>query len=139
MIGDSDRDQGVIEQASKARLTLPVEQAGYELLGSESRHGGRELQFQHLALRGRHRLPTGDPVASVSQRWFDAFHLIGELVAQKFVEERLDDDLVFVAVIAEAIAGAYGLQPVDQVAGLLLVAGLIHWDSVKSASGPGIR
>ena len=50
----------------------------------------------------------------------DAFDLVGELVVEEFVEEDLGDDFELVAIVAEAVAGADGLEIVDEGGGFFL-------------------
>ena len=106
-----------IEEDGEVALRHCVVEVGDCLVRTQFRSRWRQIgeQVFHLALR--ERVVCGIPfragleaVAVIG----DVLRLVAELVVEVFVEEHLDDDLVLVAVVAEAEAAARLLERVDE-------------------------
>jgi hypothetical protein len=59
------------------------------------------------------------PTLRLGECRLDFLGLKGELVVEELVEKNLGDDLEFVAIVAQTVGGANGLEAVDQLAGAL--------------------
>ena len=94
------------------------------MLGAEMGGAIAELHEEHFVV-GLRELANGFfPGVGLGELWLDALDLVGEFVVEEFVEKDLGDDLVFVAVIAEAVVGADGFEIINEGGGLELeVAG----------------
>ena len=79
-----------------------------------------ELHQQHLVIPFLIFSQRIFPRFRLSERRIDALDFIRELVVKKFIKENLGDNLIFVAVVAEAKIGTDTFQVIDQGGGLFL-------------------
>ena len=88
------------------------------MLGPELGRAIAELHEEQFVIGLFHFPQGGFPGVRLGEGGLDAFDLVREFVVEELVEEDLGDDLVFVAVIAEAVVGTDGLEVVDEGGGL---------------------
>jgi hypothetical protein len=127
-----DGEEGGVQGFREVRLVLPAVEGGEEMLRPEVGGAIAELHEEHFVIAVLHLAQLVLPGSGLGELRVDAFHLMGEFVVEELVEEDLGDDLVFVAVIAEAVVGADGLEVVDEGDGLDLEVAGGHGERVTS-------
>ena len=130
-IEGGDGEQGGIEGFREVVLVLAGVKGGEEMLGPEVGGAIAELHEEQVVIGLFHFPQGGFPGVGLGEGGLDAFDLVSEFVVEELVEEDLGDDLVFVAVIAEAVVGTDGLEVVDEGDGLDL-EGAGHFEEVES-------
>ena len=112
-----DLAQGRIEEDGEIALLHRVVEVGDCLVRTEPRRGWRKVGEQVLHLVLRERVVCGIPLIGGLEAVAvvrNVLRLVAELVVEVLVQEHLDDDLVLVAVVAEAEAAARLLERVDE-------------------------
>ena len=111
-------------------MLLGIVEVSYSVLGTESRSAGRkEVEEVKDVVLGEiviFRIPFVCVAESFAEWTVHTLCLIAELVVKVLVEEKLDDDLVFVSVVTEAKAAAGLLQGIDQLLGGLFYVYSCH-------------
>ena len=137
VVGDGNVAQRVVKQFGKFGGVLAAKQMGNEMLGLQAGGVWPHLHLQHFSVIGVHGRDGSFPAFGVGKLWPNFLGLEGELVVQEFVEEDLGDDLEFVAIVAQAIRGANGLEAVDQLAGALFK--LLGYQACAPKWPPSVR
>ena len=119
VVGDGNVAQRVVKQFGKLGRVLAAKEVGNEVLGLQAGSVWPHLHLQHFSVIGVHGRHGGFPAFGFGKVRPNFLGLECELVVEEFVEKNLGDDLEFVAIIAQAIRGANGLEAVDEFAGAL--------------------
>ena len=103
-VDDRHFTQGIIKQLGEIILVLPCKQTQNQVFRAQIRRAFGESHGQHFIIVNVETSDVLFPVLRLGGGFIGFFQLIRQLVAQKFVQEHLRDDLKFIAVITQPVS-----------------------------------